>query len=184
MLEPYPFVGERRRRKTSGATSTHARNTAVVSLHPRRAAARCGTSRIGEAAMTTLELTRPEIRARAASATPVWPRKTREIHNHHMDSTVWNELRFRPDDVVVGTYAKSGTTWTQQIVGQLVFRGRPDVDVAALSPWLDLRVPPKAVKLGLLEAQAHRRFMKNHPPGGAPLFHPPGKNPYNRRGGG
>src|SRR3954447_24853723 len=93
-LEPCPFGGERRLGETSPAASTHARNTAVVSLHPRRAAARCGTSRIGEAAMTTLELTRPQIRARAASATPAWPRKTREIHNHHMDSTVWNELLF------------------------------------------------------------------------------------------
>ena len=74
------------------------------------------------------------------------------------------------DDIVVGTYAKSGTTWTQQIVGQLVFRGRPDVDVAALSPWLDLRVPPKAVKLGLLEAQTHRRFIKTHLPVDALVF--------------
>ena len=51
--------------------------------------------------MTTLELTRPQIRARAASATPAWPRKTRELHNHHMDSTVWNDFRFRDDDIVV-----------------------------------------------------------------------------------
>ena len=24
-----------------------------------------------------------------------WPRKTREMHNHHFDSTVWNEFPFR-----------------------------------------------------------------------------------------
>ena len=47
-----------------------------------------------------------------------------------------NEFRFRPDDVIVGTYGKSGTTWTQQIVGQLVFRSREDVNVPAVSPWL------------------------------------------------
>ena len=47
--------------------------------------------------------------------------KTRDMHNHHMDSTVWDELRLRDDDIVVATYAKSGTTWTQQIVGQLIF---------------------------------------------------------------
>ena len=38
------------------------------------------------------------------------PVKTREVSNHHMDSTVWNELKLRPDDIVITTYAKSGTT--------------------------------------------------------------------------
>lgn len=52
-------------------------------------------------------------------ATPL--RKLREIHNHHMDSTIWNDFAFRDDDIIIATYAKSGTTWLQQIVGQLVF---------------------------------------------------------------
>jgi len=52
-----------------------------------------------------------------------WPRKTREMHNHHFDSTVWNDFAFRDDDIVIATYGKSGTTWMQQIVGQLIFRG-------------------------------------------------------------
>jgi hypothetical protein len=38
---------------------------------------------------------------------------------------------------------KAGSTWTQQIVGQLIFGGREDIEVATLSPWLDLRVPPR-----------------------------------------
>ena len=40
-----------------------------------------------------------------------WPQKQRDIHNHHMDSTRWNQFRFRDDDIVIGTWAKSGTTW-------------------------------------------------------------------------
>lgn len=38
------------------------------------------------------------------------PQKIREVNNHHMDSTVWNDVKFRPDDIVIATYSKSGTT--------------------------------------------------------------------------
>ena len=64
------------------------------------------------------------------------PQKSRELHNHHMDSTVWDRFTFRDDDIVIGTYAKSGTTWTQQIVGQLIFAGAEGVNVSELSPWV------------------------------------------------
>ncbi|HZZ36671.1 MAG TPA: sulfotransferase domain-containing protein [Caulobacteraceae bacterium] len=112
-----------------------------------------------------------------------WPRKTRELMNHHMDSTVWNDFAFRDDDIVVATYAKSGTTWTQQIVGQLVFQGDPAVPVADISPWLDLRVPPKEVKYELLEAQTHRRVVKTHLPLDALVFSPKAKYLYIGRDG-
>jgi aryl sulfotransferase len=101
-----------------------------------------------------------------------WPQKRRELHNHHFDSTIWNDFAFRDDDIIIGTYAKSGTTWTQQIIGQLVFNGAEDVSVAELSPWLDLRVPPKGVKLPAVEAQTHRRFIKTHLPLDALRFSP------------
>jgi aryl sulfotransferase len=61
------------------------------------------------------------------SDSPSLPVKTREIHSNHFDSTVWNEYTFRDDDIVIGTYAKSGTTWVQQIVSQLIFNGEPDL---------------------------------------------------------
>jgi aryl sulfotransferase len=63
-----------------------------------------------------------------------WPIKTRNIRNHHMDSTIWDEFRFRDDDIVIATYAKSGTTWVQQIVSQLLFHGATGLDVAEMSP--------------------------------------------------
>jgi hypothetical protein len=84
------------------------------------------------------------------------PTKTRELHNHHFDSTIWADLQFRDDDIIISTYAKSGTTWMQQIVAQMLFGPDPDLEVAEMSPWLDLRVPSKAVKLPIVEAQAHR----------------------------
>lgn len=111
-----------------------------------------------------------------------WPRKTRELHNHHMDSTVWNDFPFRQDDVVVATYAKSGTTWTQQIVGQLVFAGAEDVPVNELSPWLDLRVMPPETK-PMLEAQEHRRIIKTHLPLDALVYSPKAKYLYVARDG-
>jgi len=114
---------------------------------------------------------------------PKWPEKTREFHNHHFDSTIWNDLRFRDDDIIVATYAKSGTTWMQQIIGQLLFGADPDLEVAEMSPWLDLRVPPKAVKLPFVEAQTHRRFLKTHLPVDALRFSPQAKYLYIGRDG-
>jgi aryl sulfotransferase len=112
-----------------------------------------------------------------------WPRKTRELMNHHMDSTVWNDFPVRDDDIIVATYAKSGTTWTQQIVSQLVFQGDESVAIAEISPWLDLRVPPKEVKFEQLAAQAHRRIIKTHLPLDALVFSPEAKYLYIGRDG-
>ncbi len=106
------------------------------------------------------------------------PAKTRDIHNHHFDSTVWDGIAFRDDDIVIATYAKSGTTWMQQIVSQLIFDGAEDVSAAHLSPWVDLRVPPKDVKLPEIEAQTHRRFLKTHLPVDALVFSPKAKYIY------
>lgn len=112
-----------------------------------------------------------------------WPRKTRELHNHHFDSTIWNDFRFRDDDIIVATYGKSGTTWTQQILGQMLLGPDPELAVAEMSPWLDLRVPPKAVKLAAMEAIAHRRFLKTHLPVDALVFSPKAKYLYIGRDG-
>jgi aryl sulfotransferase len=111
------------------------------------------------------------------------PQKRREFHNHHFDSTIWNDFKFRDGDIVVGTYAKSGTTWTQQIVGQILFNGDENVPVAEMSPWLDLRIPPKEIKLAALEAQTHRRFVKTHLPVDALVFSPRAKYLYIGRDG-
>lgn len=111
------------------------------------------------------------------------PVKTRELHNHHFDSTIWNDLKFRNDDIIIATYAKSGTTWVQQIVAQLLFNGAEGLEVAEMSPWLDLRVPPKEIKLPIVEAQTHRRFLKTHLPVDALVFSEKAKYIYIGRDG-
>jgi len=112
-----------------------------------------------------------------------WPEKKRELHNHHFDSTMWNDIEFRDDDIVISTYAKAGTTWVQQIVSQLIFDGQPDLEVAEMSPWVDLRVPPREVKLPAIAAQEHRRFLKTHLPVDALVFSPKAKYIYIGRDG-
>ena len=116
--------------------------------------------------------------------TPIqWPQKSRELHNHHFDSTIWNDFKFRDDDIIISTYAKSGTTWMQQIIAQLMFNGDPDLEVAEMSPWMDLRIPPKEVKLQAVEAQSHRRFIKTHLSVDALAFSPKAKYIYIGRDG-
>ncbi len=111
------------------------------------------------------------------------PEKKREIRNHHMDSSFWNGFTYRPDDVVIASYIKSGTTWLQQIVGQLIFDGNEGLPVARMSPWLDLRFPPKQEKLAFLEAQEHRRFIKTHLPADALVLSEKAKYLYIARDG-
>lgn len=112
-----------------------------------------------------------------------YPAKTRELQNHHFDSTIWNDFRFRDDDIVIATYGKSGTTWVQQILAQLIFDGQEGLPVAEMSPWLDLRVPPKEIKLPEVEKQTHRRFLKTHLPVDALVFSPNAKYIYVGRDG-
>ncbi len=118
-----------------------------------------------------------------SQAAIAWPKKLREMESNHFDSTVWNDFKFRDGDVVISTYAKSGTTWTQQIVGQILFNGSEDVSVGESSLWLDLRVPPREVKLAAFESQTHRRFVKTHLPVDALVFSPKAKYIYVGRDG-
>lgn len=88
----------------------------------------------------------------------------RVIRNHHMDSTRWDDFPLRPDDIVISTYGKSGTSWLQQIVAQLLFEGAPVLGFPQISPWLETRLIDKSVLFAELEAQTHRRFIKSHLP--------------------
>jgi len=99
------------------------------------------------------------------------PERTRVYQNHHMDSTRWDYFETRPDDIVIATSYKAGTTWMQAIIAHLLF---PDAnfpqDVSEMSPWLDQRNFPLELVLNRLGAQRHRRFVKTHLPLDGLLF--------------
>jgi len=90
---------------------------------------------------------------------------TRTVRTPIMDSARWADFAVRPDDIVIATYSKSGTTWTQRIVDLLVFQDPSPRPVMQMSVWVDARIfAPHEVNLANLEAQKHRRFVKSHLP--------------------
>jgi aryl sulfotransferase len=99
-----------------------------------------------------------------ANAQINWPKKTREQQWAVWDSARLNDFKFRPDDIMISTWSKSGTTWVQQLVGQLVFKGDPAIFGQAESLWIEFRVMPKEQWFAAAEAQTHRRFLKTHSP--------------------
>ena len=55
------------------------------------------------------------------------------------DSRRWEGFVARPDDIFISSPPKSGTTWTQGIVGSLLWPyGDAPAPAFDLAPWLDL----------------------------------------------
>jgi hypothetical protein len=79
------------------------------------------------------------------------------------DSSRWEEFQFRPDDIVIRTPPKYGTSWVQMITALLVFQ-TPELPapLTTLSPWLDVRLASRKGVLADLDKQTHRRFIKTH----------------------
>ena len=93
------------------------------------------------------------------------PVTSRVYQNHHLDSTRWNYFTPRDDDIIIATSYKAGTTFTQTIVGNLLFPdGNLPGPASFISPWLDFRPFPLEMVLGQLDAQEHRRYIKTHTP--------------------
>jgi aryl sulfotransferase len=107
-----------------------------------------------------------------------WPKKSRELQMWVIDSTHWNDFKFRDDDIIIASYAKAGTTWMQQIVAQFVFNGDTEgMPIGEISPWIEFRLPPPEFRPDI-EAQTHRRFVKTHLPVDALVFSPSAKYIY------
>ncbi len=89
----------------------------------------------------------------------------RKVRSRVFDSARWQGYRARPDDIVIATYSKCGTTWMQRIVCMLVFKSAERRSVWDVSPWPDMRLfGPIEETLERAEAMTHRRFFKSHLP--------------------
>jgi aryl sulfotransferase len=96
-------------------------------------------------------------------STPL-PARTRHYSSYIFESRNWDRYVPRPGDIVVSTSYKSGTTWMQNILRQLLFPSEPRPPISAVSPWLDRRNAGLDALIAALEAQRHRRFIKSHMP--------------------
>ena len=104
---------------------------------------------------------------------PQLPTKLHEYTNHVViDSTRWTAYKHRPGDIIISTSYKTGTTWMQTIVANLLYQdGVFPAPVSVMSPWLDMAIPPLDQVSAGLEAQTSRRFIKSHLPlDGLPYF--------------
>ncbi|MCP5181881.1 MAG: sulfotransferase domain-containing protein [Pseudomonadales bacterium] len=99
-------------------------------------------------------------------------RGLRDYRNAVEDNGRWADFEPRPDDIVICTPPKCGTTWTQTIVASLLWpAGDQPAAVGDLSIWIDARFSPAEDMHRRLRAQTHRRFLKTHTPAdGIPWF--------------
>ena len=87
------------------------------------------------------------------------------------DNRRWDRVALRPDDVIVVTPPKCGTTWMQTIVA-LLLSGDPEVetDLSNKMPWVDMRLRDIDEVAARLEGMTQRRSLKSHTPlDGLPL---------------
>jgi aryl sulfotransferase len=100
-----------------------------------------------------------------------------------IDPTLQQQVSWRDGDIVISVPAKSGTTWTMNIVHQLRSGGDPDLDdIYAEVPWLELIPKPDTVRADLVarfDAMTHdrRRAFKTHSAAGDLPYVAPGSGP-------
>lgn len=81
------------------------------------------------------------------------------------DNRRWDMVTIRPDDVIVVTPPKCGTTWMQTIIA-LLLSGDAEVEteLSVKMPWVDIRIREMAEVAARLDAMTQRRCMKSHTP--------------------
>ena len=87
----------------------------------------------------------------------------REVRSRIFDSARWAGYRARPDDIIICTFPKCGTTWTQRIVSMLLAGSAAPTPVGGTWPDFRLRGDVEPI-LEAAEAMPGRRHLKSHLP--------------------
>ncbi len=86
------------------------------------------------------------------------------IRTWHTDSRIWDNFELRAGDIIVCTPPKTGTTWTQRIVGMLLTQSLEPRQIMEEQPWLDARFIPQEEVAAAMTAMDGRRGLKSHSP--------------------
>jgi aryl sulfotransferase len=93
------------------------------------------------------------------------PAPSRVYFDHHLDSSRWNSVPLRSDDIILATSPKSGTTWARRILSVLILGDLSFSKLGQTSLWVDQRHPENLRQMAeQLAAQTHRRFHMSHLP--------------------
>ena len=91
---------------------------------------------------------------------------TQTYLNHHLDSSRWGAYEPQAGDIVLTTSYKCGTTFTQQMLYNMLVRNTAGdetfPDLGPVSPWLDSRTSSMSKEeLGEhIKALPHRRILE------------------------
>lgn len=86
----------------------------------------------------------------------------RHVLTQVFDSARWSRWSPRPDDIIVSTYPKCGTTWTQRVLEMLITQDPTPKPITV--PWYDMRLFPFDPHELAESIQGRRRQLKAHLP--------------------
>jgi aryl sulfotransferase len=93
------------------------------------------------------------------------PERSRDYLGPVTNTDVWSWFKMRPDDVLVTTPPKCGTTWMLNIVMMLI-HGKvvPDAGGSHQAPWVDCNFRDRREITDFLDGLTRRRCIKSHTP--------------------